>query len=181
MEVAMAVADTPTRSGQPLALRSALEARDLDAVIESLTHDVVLRSPITAGFRFTGREQIRSLYKAVFDGVETFEVTEEVGDGPTRVLVLKGQIGDQEFEEIQLLSLDDEGLVRELTLFFRPLPALPALAATLARTWLAPRSRPKAALLKFLVAPLVLMTRLGDRLVVRVVSSIDGITSPPPS
>jgi hypothetical protein len=179
MEVAMAVADTPSRSGQPLALRSALEGRDLDAVIESMSPNVVLRSPITTGFRFTGREQIRALYKAVFDGLQDFAVMEEVGDGPQRVLVIAGHIGDQEFEEIQLLSLDADGFVCELTLFFRPLPALPALAAMLAGMWLAPRSRPKAALLKLLVAPLVLMTRLGDQIVVRVVNSIAGMTSPP--
>jgi hypothetical protein len=179
MEVAMAVADTPSRSGQPLALRSALEARDLEAVIESMSPNVVLRSPITTGFTFTGRQQIRALYEAVFDGLQDFAVMEEVGDGSRRVLVIAGHIGDQEFEEIQLLSLDADGLVCELTLFFRPLPALPALAAALAGTWLAPRSRPKAALLKLLVAPLVLMTRFGDQIVVKVVNSIAGMTSPP--
>lgn len=172
-------AQTTDRTDAPLAMRTALEERDLQGVMDALAPDVLLRSPITNGFHFTGREQMRALYEAVFDGLRDFRVTGEIrGSQSERVLLIEGHIGSQPFEEVQVLRLDELGRVREMTLFFRPLPALPALAQMLAGTLIAPRSRPRALVLKALVGPLVAATRVGDRIVVRLVGAIAGMTTP---
>lgn len=172
-------AQTTERADAPFALRTALEERNLEGVMDALAPEIVLRSPITTGFHFAGREQLRSLYEAVFDGLQDFRVSGEIRGGESeRVLLIKGHIGSQPYEEVQLLRLDELGRVCEMTLFFRPLPALPALAQVLSRTLIAPRSRPRALVMRLLVGPLVAATRVGDRIVVRLVGAIAGLTTP---
>jgi SnoaL-like domain len=172
---------SPSAGGTLLAFRNAVEQQDLDAILNAMSPDVVLRSPITTGFSFGGHDQLRALYEAVFATFTDFHVTEEIAGQNMSVLVVCGHVAKQEFEEVQLLRFDKENRVCELTIFFRPLPALPALADGLLKTLIAPRSRMRGLILKALIGPLVLMTRLGDRLVARLVGGIPGLTSPPPS
>jgi hypothetical protein len=160
-------------------MREALERRDLDALMDTFAPDATLRSPITSSFRFVGREQLRPLYEGVFQVISDFRVTQEItGADDCRVLLISGEVGGVEFEEVQLLRLNDQGLVREITLFFRPLPALPALAQGITRTLIAKRSRPRSLLLRFLAAPLVAITRIGDRIAARVIGGITGLSTP---
>ncbi|HEY1457425.1 MAG TPA: nuclear transport factor 2 family protein [Solirubrobacteraceae bacterium] len=172
-------ASSPTNA--PLAYRQALERRDLDGLLNAVTPDVLLRSPITQSFSFAGREQFRSLYSAVFQAISEFHVSEEIaGAADVRVLRVEGTVGGVSFQELQLLRLDEQGRVSELTLFFRPLPALPALAHSLAGPLIAARSPMRARLLKLLIGPLVLMTRVGDRIVTRLLGGIPGMVSTTP-
>jgi hypothetical protein len=51
--------------------------------------------------------------------------------GDAYALVYQARVGSQPFEEAQLLRLDDEARIKEITLFGRPMPALTTLMITL--------------------------------------------------
>jgi hypothetical protein len=60
--------------------------------------------------------------------------------------------------------------VREFTVFFRPLPGLAALTAALAPPLAEKRGgKSRAAAARVLTAPLVSLTRVGDRVAARLV------------
>lgn len=67
-------------------------------------------------------------------------------------------------EGLDLMRLDGDGNVREFTAFFRPLPGLGALTHVLATRIARRRSRALAFVIGLLVRPLVVLTRVGDRM-----------------
>ncbi|MDQ2631068.1 MAG: nuclear transport factor 2 family protein, partial [Actinomycetota bacterium] len=52
--------------------------------------------------------------------------TDELAEGNTVCLRFKATVGERELEGIDFLELDDDGRVRELTVFMRPFSALNA-------------------------------------------------------
>jgi hypothetical protein len=109
----------------PHPFRLAVEGKDLDAAITALREDVVLHSPIL--FRgFEGREVVAQVLAHVAATLEDFRYTDELAEGDTVVLRFKARVGDRELEGIDFLELDEGGLVRELTVFMRPMSALTA-------------------------------------------------------
>lgn len=109
----------------PHPFRLAVEAKDLDAATATLREDVVLHSPIL--FRgFEGREVVIGVLTHVAATLEDFRYTDELAEGDTVVLRFKARVGDRELEGIDFLELDEQGLVRELTVFMRPMSALTA-------------------------------------------------------
>jgi len=146
---------------------AANEIGDAGAATACLAPDVVLVSPLTDQFRFRGREQVRVVLEAVFGVVGALTVESVVGDGRMRSLLCRGRVGGQVLEEVQLLRLDDAGLISELTLFGRPLPALTALMQALGPELVRRQGSPRlAALLRAATGPLHAMTSLGDRRIV---------------
>ncbi|HET9162533.1 MAG TPA: nuclear transport factor 2 family protein [Solirubrobacterales bacterium] len=105
--------------------RRAAENKDLEAAKATLREDVVLHSPIL--FRgFEGREIVVGVLTHVAATLEDFRYTDELADESTVVLRFKARVGDRELEGIDFLELDERGLVRELTVFMRPMSALTA-------------------------------------------------------
>jgi hypothetical protein len=84
-------------------------------------------------------------------------------------LVGRARIDGQPIEWVDHLRLGPDGRIRELTVFFRPLPgtasALRVMGAGLSR----PRSPVRAALISVLSRPLGFMTRAGDGIGARLV------------
>lgn len=115
------------------AWRAAGEAGDAPAARACLAPDVELISPLTEAFRFRGPAQVGDVLAAAFTVIDGIRFHTEVGDGATRALFYKATARGQLVEEAQLLRLDDGGLIRELTFFGRPLPALTAVLADLGR------------------------------------------------
>jgi hypothetical protein len=110
---------------QPHPFRLAAEAKDLEGMTATLREDVVLHSPIL--FRgFEGREIVTQVLTHVAATLEDFRYTDELAGDGTVVLRFKARVGDRELEGIDFLELDEEGLVRELTVFMRPMSALTA-------------------------------------------------------
>jgi SnoaL-like domain len=108
---------------EPHPFRRAAEAKDLELMKETLREDVVLHSPIL--FRgFEGREAVIAVLTHVIATLEDFAYTDELADERTVVLRFKARVEDRELEGIDFLELDDEGRVRELTVFMRPMSAL---------------------------------------------------------
>lgn len=109
----------------PHPFRLAAEAKDLEAAKATLREDVVLHSPIL--FRgFEGREMVLQVLTHVVATLEDFRYVDELAGERTVVLRFKARVGDRELEGIDFLELDEQGLVKELTVFMRPMSALTA-------------------------------------------------------
>jgi hypothetical protein len=109
------------------AFRAAAEAKDLSALDELLTDDVVFRSPVV--FQpYEGREALRVILTAVLEVLEGFHYVDQVETGDRAVLLFKGRAGDREVDGVDILSFDADGRVRELMVMVRPMSAMHALA-----------------------------------------------------
>jgi hypothetical protein len=108
--------------------RAAVEARDLDALAGTLAADVVLHSPVT--FRpYEGRAAVAALLRLIAGTFEDFRYTDELHSAEgVEVLVFRARVGARELEGVDILRLDGDGLVADLTAIVRPLSGLAALA-----------------------------------------------------
>jgi hypothetical protein len=143
------------------------EQGDAGKAARCLAPGVELISPLTEQFRFVGLEQVRELLHAAFAVIDDIQFHTRVGIGETQAVFYRAHLGQQVLEEAQLLRLDSAGLIREITLFLRPLPALTGLMSTLGPALARQQDRPGLA--RFLTAstaPLHVMTRLGEHQVV---------------
>jgi hypothetical protein len=157
----MTINDAATTTAQ---WRAAAEARDLARFMETLAPDVVIHSPLTDRTHFQGHDDVRALIRAVFATIHDIRYIHDIGDEHTRALIYTARYGRQHVQEAALLRLDDDALIAEVTLWFRPLPGLTALAATLVPELARAHSRPRALLLRLLATPLAWITCGGDRL-----------------
>lgn len=107
--------------------RRAVEAGDLEGMVEAFAVDSVLHSPITHP-PFEGREVIRALLGVLAEVFRDFRYTDELeaGDG-TRALIFRAKVADRDVEGLDLLRFDADGYVRDLTVMVRPRSGLEAL------------------------------------------------------
>jgi SnoaL-like domain len=107
--------------------RKAVEAGDLDAMVEALADDVVFHSPIT--FKpFEGRAAVATLLGVVFRTFEDFRYTDELDGDDVKALVFRARVGDKQIEGLDLLRIDSAGKIADFTVMVRPLSAAMALA-----------------------------------------------------
>jgi SnoaL-like domain len=151
----------------PLALRTAMENRDLAAVVDAFAPDAVFHSPLTARLTFTGRDQIGALTKVLFDVFKDFHYIEELRGPDAAMLVFRSRVGGMDLEGVDRLRLRPDGKIAEMTVYFRPLPAA-AVALRLIGTGLGRHTSPaRGALISVLTRPLTFMTESGDKMGVR--------------
>ncbi|MFF9897040.1 nuclear transport factor 2 family protein [Streptomyces longispororuber] len=116
--------------------RAAVEKRDLSAVAELFTPDVRLYSPVT--FRpFEGREMVLGLFGVLlrtfedFRYVGSFEGTAgtsaDGAEAPSAALLFRAGVGGKEIHGIDLLHVDEAGLIKEFTVMVRPRSAVESL------------------------------------------------------
>jgi hypothetical protein len=159
------LAERPTK----VALRSAMEARDLAGVLDAFAPDAILRSPLTSRLAFQGREQISAVMEVILEIFEDLHYTDELQGADSAVLVAQANVGGSELEMVDHLRFNAGGKISELTVFFRPLPAT-AVAMRLIGSGLGRRkSKARAQAISLLTQPLGLMTEIGDRAGVRLV------------
>lgn len=108
----------------PTPLRVAFEARDHAAVVEALSPDVVLWSPIFE-VPFTGFDEASDLFAVLLEALWPLTYLNEI-PGEPHVLHFTGEIKGQQLEGVDLLRFDEQGRVKEITVFFRPFPAVAA-------------------------------------------------------
>ncbi len=154
-----------------LPLRASMEARDLDAVVDAFAPDAVLRSPLTAKLAFTGREQIRAVITVILDVFGDLHYSEELRGENVAFLVARARVDGQDIEIVDHMRLGPDGKIREMTVFFRPLPATAAALRLITAGLGRRRSPARAAILSALTRPLAFMTRTGDGIGVRLVRS----------
>jgi hypothetical protein len=151
--------ETPTI----LPLRAGVEARDLSAVLDAFAPDAIVRSPITSALTFEGREQIGAVMRVILDVFEDIRYTDEVRSGDTALLVASARVDGTDLEFADHMRLDASGKIRELTVFFRPMPAIAVAARAIGEGLARRRSPTRARVISVLVRPLILLTRVGDR------------------
>jgi hypothetical protein len=113
--------------------RVALEAGDPEALAAALHPDVILDTP---GFEapVRGRDNVLALFSVVASNTESLEITDEFwGDG-SHVLIFRLTVEGNQIDGADYLQLDEDGLVKRITISMRPLRTLQALSQRLADT-----------------------------------------------
>jgi limonene-1,2-epoxide hydrolase len=110
-------------------LRTALEARDLDAAIATMAPDVVFRSPIVHK-PYHGPEAVRALLEGVLAVFEDFRYERVIGapDASDHALVFAARVGDRELQGADFLHENADGQIDEFVVMVRPLTGALALA-----------------------------------------------------
>ncbi|MET0414398.1 MAG: nuclear transport factor 2 family protein [Actinoplanes sp.] len=113
------------------AWRTAGKSGDPAGAVAALSPDVTLVSPITERFTFRGHRQVRTLLEVALAMIDDITYTDQVTEGRTVALFYEARIGATRLYEAQRLRLDATGLIDEITLYVRPLPALTLLMTRL--------------------------------------------------
>jgi hypothetical protein len=111
------------------AFKTAVEARDHDAIYALLDEHVVFKSP--AVFKpYQGRDTVAMILGLVINVFEDFTYVKEIGaDGAAdSVLVFTAHVGDKQLEGADFLHANEQGLIDEFTVMIRPRSGLLALA-----------------------------------------------------
>ena len=105
--------------------RAAVERADVDAAVALLAPEIVFHSPATF-HPFVGRETVSRLLRIVFETFEDFRYTDELeGDGgDPHALIFRASIAGREIEGIDLLRVDEQGLIADFTVMLRPISGL---------------------------------------------------------
>jgi ketosteroid isomerase-like protein len=105
------------------AFRAAAESGDLDAARDLLAPDIVFHSPVTF-HPFIGRDTVAQLLTLVAGTFEDFRYTDELDADGAHALIFRASVAGKELEGIDLLRLDDDGLIADFTVMVRPLSGL---------------------------------------------------------
>jgi hypothetical protein len=147
-----------------------MEARDRRAVLDTFAEDAVLRSPFTDNLVFEGREQLDPLIGVILDVLSDLTYTDELRSESTAVLIGHANVEGIALEFSDHLKLRDDGLIEEMTVFFRPLPATTAAMRRFGQSLGRNKSTLRGRMISSMVAPIAFMARAGDRIGVRFLS-----------
>jgi hypothetical protein len=100
--------------------REASEANDLDGLMATLRPDAEVVSPISGRMVFRGSEDLRLLLGVVYSTTRSMRWTEEVGDGPARILIGEFKIGPLRASDAMAVDLDPDGRIRRIRPHLRP-------------------------------------------------------------
>jgi hypothetical protein len=109
----------------------AVEAGDHQAALETISPDVVFRSPAVHR-AYEGRDAVAGLLQIVAETFENFRYTNEWRDGATTILFFEANVGDRDLQGVDILEEGGDGLVERFTVMVRPLSGLQALAGAVA-------------------------------------------------
>jgi hypothetical protein len=112
--------------------QAAVESGDAEALRSTLAEDVVFNSPVVFT-PYRGIDAVAPLLAAAVSVFEDFRYTGAVGDGDHRVLVFEARVGDRSVQGVDILRLDPDGLVAELTVMLRPMSGVAAMAEAMRR------------------------------------------------
>jgi hypothetical protein len=113
--------------------RAAVEDKDFDAALALFADEATLDSPV-AFKPFVGRDAVGFVLRAVSETFEDFRYTDEFAneaDG-THALVFEARVGERSVQGLDLLRMDSEGRIANITVMIRPLSGLTALAEAMA-------------------------------------------------
>ncbi|WP_205718682.1 nuclear transport factor 2 family protein [Actinomadura sp. WMMA1423] len=126
----------------PGTFRSAVEAKDLPAIIGALDPAIEFRSPVMVK-PYVGRDTVAALLGVLLEVFEDFHYTDELvgvptggtnGAGPpAHALVFGAKVLGKDVQGLDLLRYGETGLVTGLTVMVRPLPAAMTLARVVGR------------------------------------------------
>jgi hypothetical protein len=111
--------------------RIASEANDIEALLDLLTSDAELVSPLSARMVFRGKEDLCVLLTAVYGGMTGLRWREEFGDARRRVLIGDGRVGPLRMSDAMVFDLADDGRIRRIRPHLRPWLAMTLFALIL--------------------------------------------------
>jgi ketosteroid isomerase-like protein len=114
------------------AFLDAMQRKDLEGMLAHMADDVMLKTPLVAE-PFQGKAAIRPVVKALLGVVDKFEFREMM-HGPEHVSeFFRVTVGSDELDGMDYWRVNDAGLIQEMTVLWRPLPAVLAAQDKLAR------------------------------------------------
>lgn len=148
----------------PSALRTAMERRDLDAVAAAFAEEAVLRSPVTDRLLFRGPAEIAALCGVVLESFTEFRYTDEMMGEGGGFLTGEARVEGIPIEFADHMRFGADGLIVELTVYFRPLPAAAVAMRVIGAGLVRRRSAARGAVVSNLAWPLGVAVGVGDRL-----------------
>jgi ketosteroid isomerase-like protein len=113
------------------AFTAAMQRKDIDAMFTHMADDIILKTPLAAA-PFHGKTAIRPVVEALLGVVDRFEFR-EIMQGPQHVSAFFGiTVGSEELDGVDYWRLNAAGLIQEMTVLWRPLPAVMAVHDRLA-------------------------------------------------
>ena len=98
---------------------------------EQLSPEVVLVSPLTDGFTFTGPDEVMAVFESAFALLRDIVIARTTGAGQEWVIYGENSLRGRNLEEIQWLRTGEDGLINHITLFIRPASAAVSLLASI--------------------------------------------------
>jgi hypothetical protein len=130
LSVKFAKKELPMSLEHVTAFTGAMQRKDLDAMLSHMAGDVVLNTPLMAE-PVRGKDAIREVVGPLLALVDTFDFR-EIMQGPEHVSsFFKVTVGTIELDGMDYWLLDDAGLITEMTVLWRPLPAAIAVRGRL--------------------------------------------------
>ena len=109
------------------AFREAIESWDFDAAEKLLADDVVFTSPV-AFKPYPGKPITAAILRGVSRVFTDFRYVREIEDHPHSALVFEAKVGEVSVNGCDFITVNEDGLISELTVMVRPLKAAHALA-----------------------------------------------------
>jgi hypothetical protein len=108
------------------AFTSAMQRKDLESMLSHMAEDVVLNTPLAAE-PLQGKAALRPVVTALLGVVDRF-VFREFLQGPEHVSAFFGiTVGSLELDGVDYWRLNEAGFIQEMTVLWRPLPAIVAV------------------------------------------------------
>ena len=105
------------------AFTGAMQRKDLETMLRHMAGDVVLNTPLLMAESVRGKEAIREVVGPLLAVVDAFDF-KEIMQGPEHVSsFFKVTVGTIELDGMDYWRLDSAGLISEMTVLWRPLPA----------------------------------------------------------
>ena len=148
---------------------AAVEDRDYDALVDTLAPDVVFHSPLIST-PFVGKGPVSELFRVVSDELlfkDELNYTHECLADDTLVVVFTSVVAGKEVEGVDVMKLDAEGKLRDITVFLRPLTGTAAVASVLSPRLGGRGNRAREQMVKAGLAPLRGITKLFDGIAAR--------------
>jgi SnoaL-like protein len=101
----------------------ALAAFDLEQILAAMSDDVTIRVAVHDN-PLQGKEVARFLFGVLLEELTPFQVTQEIVEGSDSVVLFHTTVREMPVHGLNVVERSDADLVSQLTVFFRPLPAL---------------------------------------------------------
>ncbi len=105
----------------------ALAAFDQAAILASLSDTVTIRVAVHDE-PLCGKDTASFLFGVLIEELTPFELTEEIIEGDKSVVLFETSLRGQQAHGLNVIKYQPDGLVTELTVFFRPLAAMQLVA-----------------------------------------------------
>ena len=145
-----------------------MERGDHAAVLSHYAPDVVLHSPLITT-AFEGHQAVSELMEVVLEKFEGMRHTGEAGTDELQMLAFHARVRGREIDVVDVMRMNDDGLVADITIHIRPMAGLAAVAAALGPPLARKRGRIGPLVLAVLSAPLPPLLSLMDPIVRRFV------------